>query len=220
VPDDPPTLDRQALIQVLTTEHFTLQGARSSAVAETNSRLQIYMAVLSSSILGLALVAQFSREAFFAFAFVLLPMVYVFGLATGTRLRQSWLEWFIAGQGMARIRRFFVDTAPEAERYLILPTTDQPWAVLGGTGIKEGNLWRGLVTAAGVVAMINSVAAGVLAGLVATRVSSGHVLLTAASGGGVFLISLAVLMGTGRRTIFRYIAAADVRFPSGTEPRS
>lgn len=206
-----PASDRQALIQVLTTEHFTLQGARSSAVAETNSRLQIYMAVLSSSILGLALVAQFSKTAFFTFAFVLLPMVYVFGLATITRLRQSWLEWFIAGQGMGRIRRFFVETAPEAERYLILPATDEPWVVLGGTGIKQGNIWRGLVTAAGVVAMINSVVAGVLAGLIATRLSA-EVPLIAAAGGGVFFISLVILMQTGRRRIYGHIADADVRF--------
>jgi hypothetical protein len=210
---DPNPQDRQALIQFLTTEHFTLQGARSSAIAETNSRLQIYMAVLSSSILGLALVAQFSKEAFFTFAFVLLPMVYVFGLATVTRLRQSWLEWFIAGQGMGRIRRFFVETTPEAERYLILPTTDQPWAVLGGTGVMRGGPWRGLVTAAGVVAMINSVVAGVLAGLAVANINENARTFIGLAGGAVFLVSLVTLMVTGRRVVYRYISEAEVRFP-------
>jgi hypothetical protein len=211
------------MIQFLTTEHFTLQGARTAAVADTNSRLQIYMAVLSSAILGLALVAQISRtedtlgEAFFAFAFVLLPMVYVFGLATIARLRQSWMEWFLAGQGMGRIRRFFVEAAPEAQRYLILPTTDDPRAVLGGTGIRLGGHLRGLVTATGVVAMVNSVVGGVLAGLVATKIT-GSTGITALVAGGVFLVSLGFLMETGRHRIHRNVAEAEIHFPPDEPP--
>jgi hypothetical protein len=216
--------DRQELIQFLTTEHFTLQGARSAAVADTNSRLQIYMGVLSASILALALVAQISSlgDHFFAFAFVLLPMVYVFGLLTIGRLRQSWLEWFIAGRGMSRIRRFFVEAAPEADRYLILPTSDDPWATLLGTGIKEqgrlsGTL-GGFFTATGVIALINSAILGVFAGLVAVRMS-GEAAATAISGGAIFLLSLGILMKAGSRSFYRNMNAAEVRFPL-TDSRS
>jgi hypothetical protein len=61
-PDKP-----EAAISFLTTEHFTLQGARTSAVSEATGRLQLYLGVLSSFILALALVAQVAEfdEPFF-----------------------------------------------------------------------------------------------------------------------------------------------------------
>jgi hypothetical protein len=118
---------------------------------------------------------------------------------------------------MGRIRRFFVEAAPEAQRYLILPTTDDPRAVLGGTGIRLGGHLRGLVTATGVVAMVNSVVGGVLAGLVATKIT-GSTGITALVAGGVFLVSLGFLMETGRHRIHRNVAEAEVRFPLEPPP--
>lgn len=206
--------ERQAMIQFLTTEHFTLQGARATAIADTNSRLQVYMGVLSTTILSLALVAQISRlgDAFFAFSFVLLPMAYIFGLTTMGRLKQSWMEWFVASQGMGRIRRFFVETAPEAERYLTLPATDDPWAILGGAGIRGGGRLRGLVTASAVVAMVNSVIGGVLAALIVVH-SNGSALLLAVSGGGTFVLSMVILGIVAQGDFLRKMASAEVRFP-------
>lgn len=211
------------MITFLTTEHFTLQGARSSSVAEVNSRLQIYMGFVSMAVLALALVAQLSNtleaDAFFAFAFVLLPVAYIFGLATGERLNQAWAEWFVAGQGMSRIRRFFIDVTPEASRYLTFPSTDEPIATLSAIGIRVGGRLGGFVTAYAVVAIVNSIVAGVFAGLVVVRLSERGV-VAAAAGGVVFLTSLIGLMGMGRRRFLRIVAAAEVRFPADTEPTS
>lgn len=206
--------DRQALITFLTTEHFTLQGARASAVAETNSRLQTYMTFVSMTVLTLALAAQISRlgDVFFAFAFLLLPVAYVLGLATIGRFRQLWLEWFRAGQAMNRIRRFFVDVAPEAKRYLTLPTTDEPMTTLNAWGIRAGGRLGGLVTVFAVVAMINSVVASVLAGLVAIRLTDRGALATAV-GAAAFIVSFVLLMRSGRQDFFRNMAEAEVRFP-------
>lgn len=210
---------RQALISFLTTEHFTLQGARTGAVAEINSRMQIYMALVSMSVLGLALAAQVSSlgDPFFAFAFILLPVAYVFGLATGARLQQCWAEWFVAGQGMARIRRFFVDSAPETERYLTLPTSDEPMATLRAIGIRPGGPLRGFVTAYAVVAMVNSIVFGAFAGLLTIRVSH-RGLPSALVGAAAFVVSLMALMTSGRRNFQGQIAAAEVRFPVEPAP--
>jgi hypothetical protein len=205
---------RQALISFMTTEHFTLQGARTSAVAETNSRLQTFMTFVSMSVLALALVAQISRlgDAFFTFAFLLLPVVYVLGLATIGRFRQLWQEWFHAGQAMNRIRRYFVDVAPEAKRYLTLPTTDEPWTTLSAWGIRAGGRLGGLVTVFAVLAMINSVVASVLAGLVAIRLTDRGSLATAV-GAAAFVLSFLLLMSAGRKDFFRNMAQAETRFP-------
>lgn len=212
-PDD--AARQQATVTFLTTEHFTLQGARSAAVAETNSRLQIYMGVLSSSIVALALVAQVSRlgSVFFAFALVILPIVYLLGLATIGRLNQSWDDWFRAGQGMNRIRRYFVEVAPEIEPYLIMPTSDDPWATLRGVGIPETKWWSGFVTAFAVVAMLNSVVAGVIAGLVGTVLTDYGALVPAVLSAVAFTLSEGLFIAFGRRRFLRKLAFSDVRFP-------
>ena len=212
---------RQALVTFLTTEHFTLQGARAAAVAESNSRLQIYMGFLSMSVLTLALAAQVSSlgDPFFAFAFILLPVAYLFGLATIGRLNQSWTEWFIAGQGMSRIRRFFVDMAPEARPYLSLPATDDPWETLSGFGIQVGGRLRGFTTAFAVIALGNSVIAGAFAGLLVLRLS--HRGLVATAVGTVMLVLSATLtMASGRRWFMRNMASVEVRFPPADGPVS
>ena len=208
---------RQALITFLTTEHFTLQGARAGAVAETNSRMQIYMGFLSMSVLTLALAAQLSRlgDPFFAFAFILFPIVYLFGLATIARINQSWVEWFVASQGMSRIRRFFVDMAPEAKPYLSLPTTDDPWETLGGFGIRVGGRLRGMTTAFAVIAVGNSLVAGAFAGLVTLRLSDQGLLATAV-GVGMMLLSVILLMNAGRKNFFTNMANVEIRFPAET----
>jgi len=47
-------------IQILTTEHFTLQGARANTVSETNGRIAIFLGMVSSTLIALAFVGQIS----------------------------------------------------------------------------------------------------------------------------------------------------------------
>jgi hypothetical protein len=54
------TTDRQALLSTLTTEHFTLQGARASVVGETGARSSLYLSAVSSALIALVFVAQVS----------------------------------------------------------------------------------------------------------------------------------------------------------------
>ena len=127
--------DRQSILQFMTTEHFTLQTARAVANAEITSRLQLYLGTLSSSIIALALTAQLSGlgVAFRAFALVLLPVVFFLGVVTHGRLLQVNAEWRLYGQGMNRIRHYFLELAPEMERYFVLP-------VGAGTGVLHDHL--------------------------------------------------------------------------------
>ena len=155
----------------MTTEHFTLQTARAVVNAEISARLQLYMTTLSSAIIALALVGQVSGalgRAFQAFALVLLPVVYFLGAATLARLLQAAAEWRTYGQGMSRIRHWYLEVAPEMAPYFVLPATDDPWASLAAVGIRRRNAWQGLLaTAPWIVVVVNSVLAGVVAGLLA-----------------------------------------------------
>jgi hypothetical protein len=136
--------DRQHILQFMTTEHFTLQTARAVANAEITSRLQLYLGTLSSAIIALALTAQLSGLglAFRGFALVLLPVVFFLGVVTHGRLLQVNAEWRLYGQGMNRIRHYFLELAPEMEPYFVLPATDDPWVTLAGIGVQTGgNPW-------------------------------------------------------------------------------
>src|SRR4029450_255902 len=110
---------QQQIMQFMTQAQFTLQTARGVANAEITSRLQLYLGTLSSSIIALALTAQLSGVgvAFRAFALVLLPVVFFLGVVTHGRLLQVNAEWRLYGQGMNRIRYYFLELAPEMEPY-------------------------------------------------------------------------------------------------------
>lgn len=212
----------QEILQFLGTEQFTLQSERAAANAEVNARLQLYMSSLTSSLISLALVAQLSEigDAFRAFAVVLLPTVYMLGLVTLGRMKQAWVDWFRASQGMGRIRHYYLEIAPEMAPYFVMPTTDDPWSTLLGSGIGRGSeqerrWWQGLYTAPAAVAIINSIVAGVFIGMLTSAVTNETGPLAAAFGGGAFLLSLAVLGIVGSRGFLRTMQGIDVRFPGG-----
>jgi hypothetical protein len=208
-------------MQFMTTEHFTLQTARAVVNAEISARLQLYMTTLSSAIIALALVAQVSGalgRAFQAFALVLLPVVYFLGVVTLARLLQAAAEWRTYGQGMNRIRHWYLEVAPEMAPYFVLPATDEPWVSLAAVGIRGRNTWQGmLATAPWMVVVVNSVLAGVVAGLLARLAGAPGPLLPALAGAAGFVVSLAVLGAYEQRVFRRDMDTTPVAFPAPTE---
>jgi hypothetical protein len=219
VSQSPAGIDRQSVVQFMTTEHFTLQTARAAANAEISSRLQLYMTTLSSAIIALALLAQLSElsRAFVAFALVLLPVAYFLGVATHGRLMQAEVEWLAYGQGMSRIRHWYLEVAPEMAPYFVLPATDDPWASLAAIGIRGRGpgRWRGLLTTApAMVLVVNSVLAGVFAGLVGGTMGPSGPVLPAVCAAAGFALSVLALGVYEHRSFRRQMAAAPVAFPA------
>jgi hypothetical protein len=68
-------------VQVLATEHWSLLATRGTAQSELLSRVTTFLMLVSSSIVGLALVGQFTRfdSRFITFALVLLGTLVVIG---------------------------------------------------------------------------------------------------------------------------------------------
>jgi hypothetical protein len=221
--DGPPAgADRQLIMQFMTTEHFTLQTARAVVNAEISARLQLYMTTLSSSIIALALVAQVSGvlgRAFEAFALVLLPVVYFLGVVTLARLLQASAEWRTYGQGMNRIRHWYLEVAPEMQPYFVLPATDDPWASLAAIGVGSRRVWRGMLTTAPwILVVVNSVLAGVVAGLLARLAGASGPLVPALAGAAGFVVSLVVLGAYEQRKFSREMETAPVAFALTDEP--
>ena len=109
-PIPPPT--RQDLLTIMSTEHFTLQGARSAAISDANGRASFFLGALSAAVVALAFVAQVAHEAFVGFALIVLPTVLVIGLASFERLLQLGIENIRTVVAINRVRRYYLEIAP------------------------------------------------------------------------------------------------------------
>src|SRR5437764_7426133 len=94
MPKDTGSDPRPAAVTFATTEHFTLQGARASTIAESTGRATMFLASVSGGLVALGLIATASRvgTAFYAFELVLLPTLTFVGVVPFERTLQSGME--------------------------------------------------------------------------------------------------------------------------------
>ena len=155
-PDQADSDPRPAAVTFVTTEHFTLQGARSSTISESTGRASVFLQAVSGGLIALGLVATAAKTgaAFYMFGLILLPTLAFVGLATFHRVLQSGIEDLGYARRIAQLRCYYLDHAPEVAGYL--PATAER---LPAPGLGIG-LWQQSVTAAGMIAVITAVLAG------------------------------------------------------------
>jgi hypothetical protein len=153
---------RAAAISFITTEHFTLQGARSATIAESTGRASTFLASVSGGLVAFGLVATATGVggAFYAFGLVLLPTLAFVGLVTFERTLQSGIEDLGYARRIARLRAFYFDNAPELAPYLLSVEHR-----LLAEGVQRGYYLQGFRTVAGMVGVITAVLAGSETGL-------------------------------------------------------
>jgi hypothetical protein len=184
---------RPAAVSFVTTEHFTLQGARSSTIAEATGRASMFLGAVSGGLVALGLIASAGGvgAAFYAFGLILLPTLAFVGLVTFDRALQSGIEDFGYAHRIARLRGYYFQHAPELVDHLLsVPPTQR----LGMQGLRGGR-WQGFLTVAGMVGVVTAVLAGSAAGLLAAVVSD-HSLVAALVAGVV--VASAALVGLMR----------------------
>jgi hypothetical protein len=147
-----------------TTEHFNLQTARAITVSESNGRASIYLAALSSNLIALAFIGQMSRlgAAFYAFALILLPVLAFIGVVTFLRLVQSSIEDIAYAHRIGLLRDFYLRLLPELEPYVVVVRS------MARFEAERPSTRQLALTAAGMVAVVNSVVIAACAGLVLT----------------------------------------------------
>jgi hypothetical protein len=204
-------------LQILTTEHWSLLAARSLVYTEAMSRTSIFVAALSGAVVALALVAQATDfgTGFVSFALVLLPVVYFLGWATVVRIAQVNLENARWVQGMNRIRNAYLQLAPELEPYFVASRYDDEAGVLESTIAHVGPppRYQPFVSAPGVVAVINSVVAGAMAGTAAMALDLGVAWSLVASGM-FFLASICFFVVWARGKVGRFLSGSAPLFPT------
>jgi hypothetical protein len=198
-PDQADFDPRPAAVTFVTTEHFTLQGARSSTISESTGRASVFLGAVSGGLIALGLVATAAKTgaAFYMFGLIVLPTLAFVGLATFHRVLQSGIEDLGYARRIAQLRDYYFDHAPELARYLLNPAESLPTP---GLGIR---LWQQFVTVAGMVAVITAVLAGSAGGLLAAVVS-GHSLVAA-------LVVGVVVAGAALTGLMRYQNSAWIR---------
>jgi len=203
-------------LQILTTEHWSLLSSRSLGYTESMNRVSMFIAALSGAVVALALVAQATDfgTGFHAFALVLLPVVWFLGVVTIVRLGQVNREDAIWVQGMNRIRHAYLEVAPELDPYFVTSSRDDPRGVLASAlAVQEIPWFQGFVAVPGVVAVLDSVVAGAIAGIAGLASGAGTA-LALGLGGGAFVLSLVGFAVVARRSIAASRRMIVVRFPS------
>ena len=206
---EPDTDPRAAAVTFVTTEHFTLQGARSSTIAETTGRATMFLGSVSGGLVALGLIATAGGvgAAFYAFGLILLPTLAFVGLVTFDRVLQSGVEDHGYTRRIARLRGYYFQYAPELAGYLLSVPAAERLRMQG----LQGAAWQGFLTVAGMVAVVTAVLAGSTAGLLAAVVP-GHSLVAALVAGVLVAVTALVWLMRYQRSAWERVSTARL-FP-------
>jgi hypothetical protein len=162
---------RPTAVTFISTEHFTLQGARAATIAESTGRATMFLGSVSAGLVALGLLATATHigALFYAFGVVVLATLSFIGFVTFERVLQSGVEDHGYAQRIARLRGFYFDYAPEITGYLVSVPPPQRLSIQG----LDTGCWRGSRTIAGMVGVVTAVLVGSAAGLIAA-VAAGH----------------------------------------------
>ena len=192
--DEPslPELSSQ-IVTMLTTEHYNLQTGRSMTVADANGRCTLFIGAVSGALIAIAFTGQVSSmgTAFFVFSLVLLPSLFLMGLITFERVLQSGIEDLTYARGITRIRRLYLESAPQLQPYFLLAADDKSRRPMLKAGIHP-SWWQVFFTTAGMIAAINSVLVGVFVGLLLSALFTFPLLACTSAGVLTFLVSFGI----------------------------
>ena len=216
--DDPRTL------QILSTEHWSLLATRSLIWTESFARAGLFLSLLSASVVALSLIGTESQD-FLTFALILLPVTLFAGIATFFRLDDANREEALWMAAMNRIRHAYVTIVPAVAERLTSGYTDDPIGIgrsYGLGGDVRYTIFHFFVTMPGMIAVVDSVIAAVIASAALSKVGYRGMEV----GGAAFVVGIvtAVLLGLRSQRAFNgFVTHFEPRFPEppeGTSVRS
>ncbi len=186
--------------QLLATEHWSLLATRSTAQSEVLSRITTFLMLVSSSIVGLALIGQVTRfdGRFIAFALVLLGMLVVIGTLTQIRVGNAAIEDLALVIGMNRLRAAYVELDPAIERYLVTSAHDDDQGVWQTYNHLVGaHMLPNLLASGGTfITFVTSGLTGAFGALVAVALNApGPIVGVVAAACGLSFLAAAALLG-------------------------
>lgn len=184
-------MSESQLLMALTTEHFTLEGARTRTMSESSARASLYIIAVSSTLVALGFVTQFSGigDVFNVFALIVLPTLYVLGAVTFVRMVECSAEDFRYGMAINRIRAHYTEIAGDRADLFLLSPHDDRAGVNANMALPPGGRFP-IFAFSSAVAAINSVVGGAAVAVAIGAISDASLGIAAAGGGIVALISL------------------------------
>lgn len=203
--------------QILATEHWSLLATRSLAWTESFSRANWFLTAVSATVVALALVAEATDfgAGFYALALLLLPLLVLVGWATFARLMDLNNEDVGLVVGMNRLRRGYLDLAPELEPYFVTGHHDDRAGIMRTYGARRSARIPAIQyvsSTAFLVGAVDAVLVGALAGLACDALGAG-LAVDVAVGAATALATLAALALVVVRQVNRTWSTPP-RFPS------
>jgi hypothetical protein len=207
--------DPGQLLTALTTEHFTLQGARSQTMSESSSRTALYIGAVSSTLVALGFLGQLSPggDTFNTFALTVLPTLYLLGVFTFVRLVECGAEDFRYGLAINRIRGYYKQRAGDQADLFLMSGHDDGRGVFANAAVPpEGRTQY--FTFASVVAVINSVVGGSAVAIALGAFVDASLGLAACAGAAVAIASVVALLRFADRLLAARTGGVEAVFPS------
>jgi hypothetical protein len=210
---EPP--DRQELLTALTTEHFTLQSARSQTATESASRASLYILSVSSALIALGFIGQASEigTTFHVFALTVLPTLYALGIFTFVRVVECGAEDFRYGIAINRIRNYYKQIAGDQANLFLLSGHDDVRGVFENAAVPPEGRTQ-FFTFATVVAVINSMVGGSAIAIALGAIADAPLGVAAGVGGVAALVSVLALLRYADRLLEERAGRTESIFPS------
>jgi hypothetical protein len=207
--------------QILGTEHWSLIAARSLIWNEAQSRATVFLTVLSASIIALALLADatgFGAQTT-TLALVLLPVVFLLGIAAYARLVQINTEEFQLVLAMNRLRHAYLQIEPGLEHYFTTGHHDDERGVIATYMLDRPTrqwLWvHFLVNTPTIVATVDAALAAAIVVLL-LQIAEAARAAAVAGGAAAFVVVWGVLFRLQLHTL-RPFRDKTPRFPTPTD---
>jgi hypothetical protein len=186
--------------QLLATEHWSLLATRNTAQSEVLSRITTFLMLVSSSIIGLALIGQVTRfdGHFIAFALSLLGMLVVIGTLTQMRLGIAAIEDLALMIGMNRLRAAYAEIDPGIERYFVTSAHDDDIGVWQSYNplARPRPALQPLASSGAFITFLNSGLFGALTALVAVALHApGWLVAVVGASCAIVFLAVSVMLG-------------------------
>jgi hypothetical protein len=210
--------DPGLLLTALTTEHFTLQSARSQTMSKSSARASVYLVSLSSTLVALGFIAQIDDvgSVVYVFALTVLPTLCLLGTVTFVRLVECGAEDFRYGMAINRIRHYYKELAGDRAGLFLLSGHDDGEGVFANMGLPATGRKPYFAFSSAVI-VINSLVGGAAVALVIGAPIDAPLGLAVGAGGVAAVVStVGWIHYAGRR--LAAAAATEPMFPSPSRP--
>jgi hypothetical protein len=207
--------DPEQLLTALSTEHFTLQGARSQTMSESAARASVYVFAVSSALVALGFIGQVSDvgDVFHVFALTVLPTLYLLGSVTYVRLVECGAEDFRYGLAINRIRHYYKEIARSRADLFLLSGHDDGVGVFANMSLPaEGR--KPYFAFSSAILAINSVVGGAAVALALGEGLEAPLGLAAGLGAASAIVSVIAWIRHADRLLDASAAADEPLFPT------